>query len=130
MVGELVTNPAHEPKAYSIMPFVWSIGTILGPALCHGTEIGNKVRGDRFQIIGVLKLKSYLKLRGLKVLYIPGRGIPHSRINPVPGHVTRSEDFSRTQRRPIPIFSQSMASLVISLGRFPISYVLLLCSSA
>ena len=33
MVGELVTNPAHEPKAYSIMPFVWSIGTILGPAL-------------------------------------------------------------------------------------------------
>jgi hypothetical protein len=33
MVGELVTNPAHEPRAYSIMPFVWSIGTILGPAL-------------------------------------------------------------------------------------------------
>ena len=33
MVGELVTNPAHEPKAFSIMPFVWSIGTILGPAL-------------------------------------------------------------------------------------------------
>jgi Major Facilitator Superfamily len=33
MVGELVTNPAHEPKAYAIMPFVWSIGTIIGPAL-------------------------------------------------------------------------------------------------
>ena len=33
MVGELVTNPAHEPKAYSIMPFVWSVGTIAGPAL-------------------------------------------------------------------------------------------------
>lgn len=33
MVGELVKNPKHEPKAYSIMPFVWSIGTILGPAL-------------------------------------------------------------------------------------------------
>ncbi|KAK3390198.1 major facilitator superfamily domain-containing protein [Podospora didyma] len=24
MVGELVTKPEHEPKAYSIMPFVWS----------------------------------------------------------------------------------------------------------
>ena len=22
MVGELVTNPAHEPKAFSVMPFV------------------------------------------------------------------------------------------------------------
>lgn len=33
MVGELVKNPKHEPKAYAIMPFVWSIGTILGPSI-------------------------------------------------------------------------------------------------
>lgn len=55
MVGELVTRPEHERKlpcesprviwslkmfvdlrtarAYSIMPFVWSIGTIIGPAI-------------------------------------------------------------------------------------------------
>ncbi|KAF1974724.1 MFS general substrate transporter [Bimuria novae-zelandiae CBS 107.79] len=33
MVGELVTNPEHEPKAYAIMPFVWSIGTIIGPSI-------------------------------------------------------------------------------------------------
>ncbi len=33
MVGELVKNPTHEPKAYSVMPFVWSIGTIIGPAI-------------------------------------------------------------------------------------------------
>ena len=33
MVGELVTNPAHEPRAYAVMPFVWSIGTVLGPAV-------------------------------------------------------------------------------------------------
>lgn len=33
MVGELVQNPKHEPKAYAIMPFVWSIGTILGPSI-------------------------------------------------------------------------------------------------
>ncbi|OAA65717.1 major facilitator superfamily transporter [Niveomyces insectorum RCEF 264] len=33
MVGELVKKPEHEPRAYSIMPFVWSIGTILGPAI-------------------------------------------------------------------------------------------------
>ncbi|KAH8884755.1 MFS general substrate transporter [Thozetella sp. PMI_491] len=33
MVGELVSRPEHEPLAYSIMPFVWSIGTIIGPAI-------------------------------------------------------------------------------------------------
>ncbi|KAI1503923.1 major facilitator superfamily domain-containing protein [Biscogniauxia marginata] len=33
MVGELVTKPEHEPRAYSVMPFVWSIGTIIGPAI-------------------------------------------------------------------------------------------------
>nr|POE89837.1 putative membrane protein [Quercus suber] len=33
MVGELVVNPKHEPKAYAIMPFVWSIGTVLGPCV-------------------------------------------------------------------------------------------------
>jgi MFS family permease len=33
MVAELVTKPEHEPRAYSVMPFVWSIGTIIGPAL-------------------------------------------------------------------------------------------------
>ena len=33
MVGELVHNPKHEPKAYAIMPFVWSIGTIIGPTI-------------------------------------------------------------------------------------------------
>ncbi|KAK4142404.1 uncharacterized protein C8A04DRAFT_30034 [Dichotomopilus funicola] len=33
MVGELVRKPEHEPRAYSIMPFVWSIGTIIGPMI-------------------------------------------------------------------------------------------------
>lgn len=33
MVGELVTKPEHEPRAYSIMPFIWSVGTIIGPAI-------------------------------------------------------------------------------------------------
>ena len=48
MVGELVKKPEHERKstinttrasltatarAYSVMPFVWSIGTIIGPAI-------------------------------------------------------------------------------------------------
>jgi len=33
MVGEMVTKPEHEPRAYSVMPFVWSIGTIIGPAI-------------------------------------------------------------------------------------------------
>lgn len=29
MVSELVTNPAHEARAYAVMPFVWSVGTML-----------------------------------------------------------------------------------------------------
>ncbi|KAL2024539.1 hypothetical protein VTK56DRAFT_7582 [Thermocarpiscus australiensis] len=33
MVGELVTKPEHEPRAYSVMPFVWSVGTIIGPMI-------------------------------------------------------------------------------------------------
>ncbi|KAF2396083.1 MFS transporter [Trichodelitschia bisporula] len=33
MVGELVSNPKHEPRAFAVMPFVWSIGTIIGPAI-------------------------------------------------------------------------------------------------
>lgn len=33
MVAEVVKNPKHEPKAYAIMPFVWSIGTIIGPSI-------------------------------------------------------------------------------------------------
>lgn len=33
MVGELVTKPEHEPRAFAVMPFVWSIGTILGPCI-------------------------------------------------------------------------------------------------
>ncbi|KAI0477940.1 major facilitator superfamily domain-containing protein [Xylaria cf. heliscus] len=33
MVGELVTKPEHEPRAFAVMPFVWSMGTMIGPAI-------------------------------------------------------------------------------------------------
>lgn len=33
MVGELVTKPEHESRAFAVMPFVWSIGTIVGPCI-------------------------------------------------------------------------------------------------
>ncbi|EGD96878.1 MFS multidrug transporter [Trichophyton tonsurans CBS 112818] len=32
-VAELVTNKEHQPRAYSIMPFVWCLGSIIGPAI-------------------------------------------------------------------------------------------------
>jgi len=35
MVGELIRNPEHEPRAYAVMPFVWSIGTIIGRKIIH-----------------------------------------------------------------------------------------------
>ncbi|KAJ5782211.1 Tetracycline resistance protein TetA/multidrug resistance protein MdtG [Penicillium paradoxum] len=33
VVGELVKRLEHEPRAYAIMPFIWSIETIVGPAI-------------------------------------------------------------------------------------------------
>lgn len=33
MLAELVRRPEHEPRAYSVLPFVWSIGSIAGPAI-------------------------------------------------------------------------------------------------
>jgi len=32
-VAEMVTVKEHQPRAYTIMPFVWCLGSILGPAL-------------------------------------------------------------------------------------------------
>ncbi|KAF2130627.1 MFS general substrate transporter [Dothidotthia symphoricarpi CBS 119687] len=32
-VAELVTDEKHQPRAYSIMPFVWCLGTIIGATL-------------------------------------------------------------------------------------------------
>ncbi|CCF36594.1 major facilitator superfamily transporter [Colletotrichum higginsianum] len=33
MVAEMVKNPDHEPKAYAVQPFVWTLGGILGSAM-------------------------------------------------------------------------------------------------
>lgn len=32
-VAELITDVSHQPRAYSIMPFVWCLGTIIGGSL-------------------------------------------------------------------------------------------------
>ncbi|KAL9041156.1 MAG: hypothetical protein Q9180_001468 [Flavoplaca navasiana] len=32
-VAEIVTEKEHQPSAYAIMPFVWSLGSILGPLI-------------------------------------------------------------------------------------------------
>ncbi|RKF64142.1 putative membrane protein [Erysiphe neolycopersici] len=32
-IAELVTDKSQQPRAYTIMPFVWCLGSILGPAL-------------------------------------------------------------------------------------------------
>ncbi|KAL8641747.1 MAG: hypothetical protein Q9228_001490 [Teloschistes exilis] len=32
-VAEIVTHKEHQPSAYAIMPFVWSLGSILGPLI-------------------------------------------------------------------------------------------------
>ncbi|KAJ9622219.1 hypothetical protein H2204_011567 [Knufia peltigerae] len=33
MVAEMIKNPAHEPSAYAVQPFMWSLGSIAGSAL-------------------------------------------------------------------------------------------------
>lgn len=33
MVGEITVNPRHESRSYAVMPFVWSIGTVIGPSI-------------------------------------------------------------------------------------------------
>jgi MFS family permease len=32
-IAELITVKEHQPRAYVIMPFMWSLGSILGPAM-------------------------------------------------------------------------------------------------
>ena len=33
MVAEMCKNPEHEPVAYSMIPFIWSVGSIMGAAM-------------------------------------------------------------------------------------------------
>ncbi|KAF2675520.1 MFS general substrate transporter [Microthyrium microscopicum] len=33
VVAEVVTNKEHQPRAFSIMPFVWSVGSMIGAAI-------------------------------------------------------------------------------------------------
>jgi len=33
MVAEMVTEKIHQARAFSVMPFVWSAGSILGPVV-------------------------------------------------------------------------------------------------
>lgn len=33
VVAEIVTDKEHQPRAYSIMPFMWCMGSIIGPSL-------------------------------------------------------------------------------------------------
>ncbi|KAL2060918.1 hypothetical protein VTL71DRAFT_8970 [Oculimacula yallundae] len=40
-VAEMVTVKEHQPRAYTIMPFVWCLGSILGPTL--GGALANPV---------------------------------------------------------------------------------------
>ncbi|KAL8897575.1 MAG: hypothetical protein Q9207_007147 [Kuettlingeria erythrocarpa] len=53
MVGELVTKPEHEPRAYAVMPFVWSIGTIIGPAIGGLTARPASTMPDVFSPSGI-----------------------------------------------------------------------------
>lgn len=60
MVGELVTNPEHEPRAYSVMPFVWSIGTIIGPAIGGTFAQPAETFPDTFSPAGIFGRYQYL----------------------------------------------------------------------
>jgi MFS family permease len=36
MVAEMIVEKSHQARAFSVMPFVWSAGSILGPVLGGG----------------------------------------------------------------------------------------------
>ncbi|OXV07755.1 hypothetical protein Egran_04480 [Elaphomyces granulatus] len=53
MVGELVKRPEHEPRAYAVMPFVWSIGTIIGPGeICPSWDVDGRLTDSAIPAIG------------------------------------------------------------------------------
>ncbi|KAG8632035.1 hypothetical protein KVT40_001175 [Elsinoe batatas] len=60
MVGEVTVNPKHEPKAYSVMPFVWSIGTIIGPSIGGFFAAPSEHYPDMFSPEGVFGRFPYL----------------------------------------------------------------------
>lgn len=33
LVGEVVTNPDHQPLAFSMIPFLWNLGCVIGPLI-------------------------------------------------------------------------------------------------
>ncbi|KAF2749656.1 MFS general substrate transporter [Sporormia fimetaria CBS 119925] len=51
-VAELVTVEKHQPRAYSIMPFVWCLGTIIGSSL--GGILANPVASWPSQFSGTI----------------------------------------------------------------------------
>ncbi|KAH6687728.1 major facilitator superfamily domain-containing protein [Plectosphaerella plurivora] len=60
MVGEMVKNPKHEPRAYSVMPFVWSIGTILGPFVGGTFSTPHEAFPDMFPVGSIFWQYPYL----------------------------------------------------------------------
>lgn len=60
MVGEITVNPKHEPRAFAVMPFVWSIGTIVGPSIGGYFATPAKNFPDMFTSDGVFARFPYL----------------------------------------------------------------------
>ncbi|KAF2457919.1 permease of the major facilitator superfamily [Lineolata rhizophorae] len=60
MVGELVKKPEHEPKAFAVMPFVWSVGTIIGPSIGGYFAEPAENFPDTFGDVGIFQTFPYL----------------------------------------------------------------------
>jgi predicted MFS family arabinose efflux permease len=59
-VAELVTKKDDQPRAYSIMPFVWCLGSIIGPAMGGALAMPCEAYPQRFPRDGLFDIYPFL----------------------------------------------------------------------
>lgn len=59
-VAELVKKKEHQPRAYSIMPFVWCLGSIIGPAMGGALAMPAKAYPSVFSTGGIFEQYPFL----------------------------------------------------------------------
>ncbi|KAM0329199.1 hypothetical protein ACHAQA_004498 [Verticillium albo-atrum] len=70
MVAEMVKVPEHEPAAYAVQPFVWTLGSIVGAALGGFLAQPSKSYPDLFPQDGIFGRYPYLLPNLMAVLVV------------------------------------------------------------
>ncbi|RMZ87394.1 hypothetical protein DV736_g5379, partial [Chaetothyriales sp. CBS 134916] len=70
MVAEMCKKPEHEPKAYAMIPFVWSAGSILGAAMGGYLARPSESWPSIFPEDGLFGIYPYLLPNVVSVIYL------------------------------------------------------------